>query len=87
MTICPGLPVPVSAIVCGLPAALSAMEMAAVRVPVLVGVNVTLIVQLAPGVTEVPQSLVWLKSAAFAPVTETLETSSAPVPVFDSVTV
>lgn len=39
-------PVPVRVIVCGEPAALSAMVTEAVRVPVAVGVNVTLMVQL-----------------------------------------
>lgn len=53
-------PVAVSDILCGLPLALSAMEMEAVRVPVLVGVKVTLIVQLLPAATIEPQLLVWL---------------------------
>jgi hypothetical protein len=47
---------------------LSLMEMDAVRFPAAVGVNVTLIVQLAPGRTEVPQVFVCAKSAASAPV-------------------
>jgi hypothetical protein len=42
------VPVPVSVTVCGLPAALSTMFNVAVRVPIAVGVNDTLIVQLAP---------------------------------------
>lgn len=41
------VPVPFRETVCGLPAALSAMLNAAVRAPVAVGANVTLIVQLA----------------------------------------
>jgi len=51
-------PVPVRLTVCGLPAALSEMLTDAVRVPVAVGVNVTLIVQLPPAATELPQVLV-----------------------------
>ncbi len=42
------VPVPVKLMVCGLPAALSAMETEAIRVPVAVGVKVTLRVQFAP---------------------------------------
>jgi hypothetical protein len=48
--------------VCGLPAALSEMLTAAVRVPVAVGVNVMLIVQLPPAATELPQVFVSEKS-------------------------
>jgi hypothetical protein len=51
-------PVPVTLTVCGLPAALSEMLTVAVRVPVTVGVNVTLIVQLPPAATELPHVLV-----------------------------
>jgi hypothetical protein len=50
-------PVPVRFTVCGLPVALSAMVTAAVRVPGEVGVKVTLIVQLPPAATELPQLL------------------------------
>jgi len=48
-------PVPVSEIVCGLLEALSVSVSVPVRVPAAVGVNFTLIVQLAPAVTELPQ--------------------------------
>jgi hypothetical protein len=51
-------PVPVRLTVCGLPAALSAMLMLPVKVPVVVGVNVTLIVQAAPAATDDPQVFV-----------------------------
>lgn len=51
-------PVPVRLTVCGLPAALSEISTTAVRVPVAVGVNDTLIVQVPPAATEVPQVLV-----------------------------
>ena len=43
----------------GLPVALSVMVMAPVRVPVAVGVKVTLMEQLAPAAREAPQVLVW----------------------------
>ena len=51
-------PVPVSDIDCGLPGALSFTVTNALRGPVVVGVNVTWIVQLAPGATLLPQLLV-----------------------------
>src|SRR5579864_2543192 len=53
-----GLPVPRKATVCGLPAALSMTVIAPVRVPVAVGVNVMLMVQLAPTATKLPQVFV-----------------------------
>jgi len=56
------LPVPLSATVCGLPAALSVTVTLPVLVPVAVGSKVTLMVQLAPAVTLEPQVLVWEKS-------------------------
>ena len=40
---------------CGLPAALSVTLNAAVRVPLAVGLNVTLMLQLAPAANELPQ--------------------------------
>jgi len=52
-------PVPVKPIECGVPAALSLIDTAAVRVPVAVGVNVTLNVQLALVPSEVPQVVVY----------------------------
>jgi len=53
------LPVPLRVKECGLPAALSVMVTAAVRVPATVGVKVTLIVQLPLlAATVVPQVLV-----------------------------
>ena len=60
--------VPVRPTVWGLPVALSLIISEAVRVPVAVGVKVTLIVQLEPAATEEPHVLVWAKSALFAPV-------------------
>ena len=53
-----------------------------VRVPVAVGVNVTLTVQLAPAVSELGQALVWAKSPVAAP----MESVVVPVPVFFTVT-
>ncbi|HVO88269.1 MAG TPA: hypothetical protein VMV45_06985, partial [Casimicrobiaceae bacterium] len=48
----PGVPVPLTLIVCGLPAPLLAMVMVAVRGPVAAGLNVTLTVQLAAGLSD-----------------------------------
>ncbi len=52
------IPVPLRLTLCGLPAALSVIETVPVRVPVAVGVNVTLIVQLAAAATDAPQVFV-----------------------------
>ena len=52
------VPVPDRLIVCGLPLALSVMRTEAVRRPLAEGLNVTLMVQLAPAATELPQVLV-----------------------------
>ena len=49
------VPVPLRETVCGLPAALSVTLRAALREPLAVGLNVTLIVQLAPAASELPQ--------------------------------
>lgn len=49
---------PVRLTVCGLPGASSVIVTAAVRVPGALGAKVTLIVQLAPAVTELPQVLI-----------------------------
>ena len=49
------VPVPERLTVCGLPLALSVMLTEAVRLPLAEGVNVTLIVQLAPAASELPQ--------------------------------
>ncbi len=76
------IPVPISATVCGLPGALSEMVMLPLRAPPAVGVNVTLIAQLAPAATLAPQLLVCAKS----PLAPMLAMLSAAEPVFDSVT-
>ena len=65
-------PVPVSPAVCGLFVALSVTASDAVRLPVAVGVKVTLMVQLAPAARLVPQLFVWPKSPLLAPVTAIL---------------
>ncbi len=52
-------PVPVSALVCGLLLAPSVTVSVPGREPVAVGLNVMLIVQLAPAARDVPQVLVW----------------------------
>ena len=48
-------PVPVNATTCGLPVALSLIEIEALRAPIPVGVNVTPIWQLAAAASEAPQ--------------------------------
>ncbi len=53
---------PVKLIVCGLPGASSVTVTAPLLVPVAAGVNVTLIVQLAPAATLLPQVLLSAKS-------------------------
>ena len=47
---------------------MSATETEAVRLPVAVGLNVTLIVQLADAARLAPHVCVWAKSPAFVPV-------------------
>ena len=51
------IPEPLKLIDCGPPRELSVMLMAPVRVPAVVGVKVTLIAQVEPGATLVPQVL------------------------------
>jgi hypothetical protein len=65
---------------------LSVIVTAALRAPVAVGVNVTLILQLAPAATLAPQVFVWLKSPLFVPVIVMLVMLSAAVPVLERVT-
>jgi len=48
-------PVPLKLAMCGLPGALSVTVIVAVRVPVAVGANFTVIAQEAPPATEFPQ--------------------------------
>jgi hypothetical protein len=79
--------VPVNATVCGLPVALSAMLMAAVREPVAVGLKVTLIVQLASTASDAGQVFVSAKSPEFVPVRVIPEIAKAALPPFVKVTV
>ena len=80
------VPVPERATVCGLPAASSATERVAVRAPPPLGVNVTLIVQLAPAARVAPHVVVLAKLFAFVPVIVIPVMAIAALPVFDSVT-
>jgi len=81
------VPVPVSVAVCGLPAKLSATLNVALVAPVTVGLNVTVIVQLAPAASVAGQAFVCANNDAFAPVMLTTILFTAPVLVFFSVTV
>src|ERR671922_206531 len=63
------------------------MAIEADRLPAADGLKVTEIVQLAATASEVPQVLVWLKSAALAPVIATAVMDSAAVPEFETVMV
>jgi hypothetical protein len=51
----PAVPVPLRETVCGLPGALSVTERVPLRLPVALGVKVTLTVQRAPAANELPQ--------------------------------
>ena len=73
--------------VCGLPLALSVMLTEAVRLPLAEGVNVTLIVQLAPAGTELPHMLDRAKSLALVPVSARLVMFKAALPVLPKVRV
>jgi hypothetical protein len=79
-------PVPVRFTVWGLPARLSAMLTAAVRVPVAVGVNVTLIVQLPPTASEPLHVVVSAKSPTLAPIRLMRVIVKLAVPVLVTVT-
>jgi hypothetical protein len=73
------LPVPVRVTLCALPA-LSAIVSVPARLPVAVGVNATLRLQLAPAATEAPQLLDWAKS----PLAAMLVMFSVALPTFTS---
>lgn len=77
------MPFPCKPMLCGLPAALSVMVTAPLRVPRSVGVKVTLIVQLELAATVAPQLLVWAKSPDAIIVVRV----SGASPTFDRVTV
>lgn len=76
-------PVPFNAIVCGLPGALSVIVIAPESVPRAPGVNMTVIVQLAPAARLLPQLFDWAK----LPFTAMLVMVKAALPVLLTVTV
>jgi hypothetical protein len=80
------VPVQVSPTVCGEPAALSETFIRAENEAAERGVQVTVIVQLPPANTDVPQLLDWAKSAGFVPVIVMLFIFSRALPVLESVT-
>jgi hypothetical protein len=73
----PYVPVPARLTFCGLPPPLSFTFTDADLPPLATGVNVTLMKQLAPAATLVPQVFVWAKSLALFPVIEMLVTLTA----------
>lgn len=75
-------PVPPSRIVCGLLGALLVIVRVPLRVPLAVGVKITLRVQEEPAASELPQLLVSAKS----PFTEIEEMERTASPVLESVT-
>jgi len=80
------VPVPERLTDWGLPVALSVMARAALRLPLAVGVKVTLRVQFDPAARELPQLLVWAKSPALEPKTATLVRVKVALPVLVRVT-
>jgi hypothetical protein len=78
------IPVPLSAAVWVAPAALSVTVSVAVKLAAEAGVKLTAMAQEASIASELPQLLVWLKSAAFVPVMTMLVMASAAVPTFSS---
>jgi hypothetical protein len=73
--------VPERATACGLPLALSVKVTLAVNDPLATGVEVTLMAQLAPAATLVPQLLLCAKSLGFVPPSPMLLTLRAAFPV------
>src|SRR5215472_16505345 len=80
------VPIPLTPSDCGLLTALSVKVRLALRVPMLVGVKVTLIVQLAPTARLEPQLLDWAKSLLLAPVRAMAERFKVAVPELVRVT-
>ena len=81
---------PLSATVCGLPVALSVMLTLALRLPLALGVKVTLMVQEAPAASVLEllgQVLVCAKSPALVPLSPMLLMVRAALPLLVSVTV
>src|SRR5437868_4651428 len=84
------IPLPLRATVWGLPLALSVMLTLALRVPIAVGVKVTLMVQEAPAARVLEllgQVLVWAKSPLLVPLRPILLMVRAALPLLVSVTV
>ena len=79
-------PVPLNAIVCGEPAALSAMVMAAFNAPAATGAKWPWMVQLTPTARLVPQVFANTNEEALVPVTAMLPMDNAAVPVLVIVT-
>jgi len=79
-------PVPLKAIVCGEPLALSVIVMDAVSAPVVVGARWPWMVQFAPTARLVPQVLANTNEDAFAPASVMLVIVNAAVPLFVIVT-
>ena len=73
---------PVRFMVCGLPVALSVTVIVPPWLPVAVGVNVTLMMQVPPAATEAPQALV----SAYGALATMLVMVTAAAPVLVSVT-
>jgi hypothetical protein len=80
------VPVPLKGTACGLPEALSVIVTFAVRFPVAVGLNVTLIEQFAAAATLAPHVFVSEKSPPFVPVMAMLVMFKVAVPLLVSVT-
>lgn len=80
------VPVPVSGTVCGLLFALSVIVIAPVRVPVAVGVKVTLILQFAPAASVAPQGF-GLVTRAKSPLATMLLMDNVPLPLLVMVTI
>ena len=79
-------PVPLSAIDCGEPLALSVMVMAAGREPVAMGLKCPWMLQFAPAARLVPQLFENAYEEAFAPVTAMLAIDNVALPVLVRVT-
>ena len=82
----PATPTPLRLTVLRPPQPVVAILSVARRVPVAFGLKVRLIVQLAPGASELPQLLDCANLPAFVPEIETLVVNKDPLPVFCRVT-
>ena len=79
----PAVPVPLNATVWGFPPALWLIVTVPARMPRLVGMNITLITQFAPGASPRPHALF----CTYSPVTATPEIAIGPLPIFVNVIV